>query len=88
MTRTASTRKILDVQTKYGLFAIWLKRDGSGYAVTVPRLPEIATFGKNLAESKHMAEEAIEVAIEGEVLARAEKRGTITFSRAARKVFA
>jgi predicted RNase H-like HicB family nuclease len=88
MVRKTSAHQTVDVQTKYGLFSVSLERDGIGYAVSVARIPEIATFGKTLLDAKRMAKEAIEVAIEGEVLSRAEKRGTIKFSRNARRVFA
>lgn len=88
MIKKASRYQTVDVQTKYGLFAVSFERDGKGYAASVPRISEIATFGTTLADAKRMAREAIEVAIEGEVLARAEQKGTIKFSRNARKVFA
>ena len=76
------------IQTRYGLFAVIFEHDGKGYAVSVPRIVEIATFGTTLAEARRMAKEAIEVAIEGEVLTRAEEKGTVRFSRDARKVLA
>jgi len=80
--------KTADIQTKYGIYAVTFERDGRGYAVSVPRRPEVATYGNTLTDAKRMAQEAIEVAIEGEVLAKAEEQGAIRFSRGARKVLA
>ena len=72
------------VKTRYGLFEILLERDGKGYFVSVPRLPEVITGGTTLTHAKRMAVEAIEVAIEGDVLSRAEKSGRVRFVSKAR----
>jgi len=36
-----------------------------GYTVLVPALPEIVSYGRNVAEAQRMAVEAIELAVEG-----------------------
>ena len=77
--RKVAKRQTVDVQTKYGLFLVALERDGRGHMVSVPRMPEVVTFGQTVTEAKHMAQEAIEVAIEGEILVRAAQRGDIKF---------
>lgn len=77
-----STRKIkAQVQTDYGLFDVIFERDGKNYLVSVPKYPEVVTFGTSLAHAKHMAKEAIEVSIEGDILMRAERSGDIRLIR-------
>jgi predicted RNase H-like HicB family nuclease len=74
------SKQKLPVSTRYGAFDVTLQRDSSGYLVLVTKLPEVVTYGRTISEAKRMAVEAIEVAIEGEVLTRAARSGTIRFS--------
>lgn len=39
--------------------------NGSGYTVTVPKLPGLVTEGENLKESREMAKDAIRCHLEG-----------------------
>lgn len=38
--------------------------DGGGFAVTVPAMPEICTFGSTLVEAREMARDAIRCVLE------------------------
>jgi len=77
-----SSKKIkIHIQTQYGIFDVIIERDGKDYLVSIPRYPEVVTFGNSLAHAKRMAKEAIEVSIEGDVLMRAKRAGDIKFVR-------
>ncbi len=67
------------VKTNYGEFAIILKTepDMGGLMVTVPKKPDVVTWGKTQSHAKRMAIEAIECSVEGDVLIAAEKDGVI-----------
>lgn len=53
------------VQTAYGRhLAVFEPDERSGYIVTVPGLPGVITWGKNLAHGTAMAREAIELCVE------------------------
>jgi predicted RNase H-like HicB family nuclease len=80
MSRQAKKTKT-QVQTRYGMFDIVLERDGKHYLVSVPKRPEVVTFGVSTAHAKRMAKEAIEVSIEGEIIIRAEQTGDIKLVR-------
>lgn len=76
-----TSKQKVSIQTRYGFFDVIFQRDGRNYLVQVPKYPEIVTFGKSFAHAKRMAKDAIEVAVEGEVLLRAKERGIIRFLR-------
>jgi predicted RNase H-like HicB family nuclease len=61
------------------------KKDGVYYNVTVPALPEIATFGESLEEARFMAQDAIELVVlsmleEGEKIPTNKKPKKVTKS--------
>lgn len=59
------TKKILDIQTIYGLHKTVLEPDEEkGYIVTAPGLRGVITWGKDINHAKKMAKEAIELCIE------------------------
>lgn len=72
-----------EVDTDYGVFSIVLERepDMGGYMVTVPKVSDVITWGKNLTDAKCMAREAIECSVEGDVLIAAEKEGLVTLRK-------
>lgn len=78
MTKRIS-KKILIVETKYGSFQciFEIERDMGGYTAEARGVPGAVSWGKTLAEAKHMAVEAIEGAIEANIIAQAEKKGLI-----------
>ena len=51
------------IPTKRGNYDVVLTWDSKdrAYLVSVPSLPEVITFGKNLADAKRMAKDAIEL---------------------------
>ena len=71
------------VKTQYGVFDITLSPESEkkikGYVVTVPKVRGVVTWGKTLVHARKMAKEAIECAIEGEILIAAERQGRIAF---------
>ena len=69
------------IQTQYGMFDIVLEREDKHYMVSVPKRPDVVTFGRSLAHAKSMAKEAIEVSIEGDIIMRAERTGDIKLVR-------
>jgi predicted RNase H-like HicB family nuclease len=75
------TKISVKVKTDYGEFlcALQSEPDMDGYMVTVPKKPDVITWGKNVTHAKKMAKEAIECSIEGDVLIEAEKTGTVVF---------
>jgi antitoxin HicB len=52
-------------QTKHHFTAIFERNELGGYTVTVPALPGLITEGKDLNDSRKMAEDAIRCYIEG-----------------------
>lgn len=46
------------------IFPVVIERDGSGYAVRFPDIPEAITAGSSYEEALEMAQDALEVAIE------------------------
>lgn len=53
------------VQTPYGRYLCELESDEKrGFIVTVPGLPGVITWGKNVTHAKEMAKEAIELCVE------------------------
>lgn len=55
------------INTDYGIYECLLASDSPGYIVTCPSVQGVVTWGKNLAEAKKMAREAIELCIESKV---------------------
>ena len=54
--------------------------NGSGYTVTIPKLPGLVTEGKNLSEAKMMARDAIRCHLEA-ILKDAPARSSSSFHR-------
>ena len=81
-------RKISNIKTKYGSFRCVFEseKDMGGYAVEARGVPGAISWGKTLAEAKKMIAEAIEGAIEAEIIARAEKRNIVTIKNDSRPV--
>lgn len=53
------------VQTRYGRYQCVLEPDERrGFIVTVFGLPEVITWGRNIAHAKEMVKEAIELCVE------------------------
>lgn len=52
-------------QNVYHFTTFFDRNEHGGYTVTVPSLPGLVTEGKNLEESRRMAEDAIRCYIEG-----------------------
>lgn len=75
--------KQITIDTAYGAFAVVLLRepDMGGYAVSVPKMRDVITWGKTREEAKRMAKEAIECSVEGEVILAAERAGTVTLRK-------
>lgn len=80
----------LNISTKRGTYKAvfkWDKRD-KAYIVSVPSLPDVFTFGKNLQDAKRMAKDAIELYCEclideGKIVIDDERRvvGDVPLSR-------
>jgi predicted RNase H-like HicB family nuclease len=81
MDRRNGKKTKINVETQYGVFDVVIEKDGRDYLVSVPKYPEVVTFGTSFAHAKHMAKEAIEVSIEGDILMRAERTGDIKLVR-------
>ena len=75
--RTA--KKTFILETKYGSFQCVFEpeKDMGGYAAEARGVPGAISWGKTLSEAKRMIIEAIEGAIEANVVANAEKRGIV-----------
>lgn len=57
--------KKLYILTRYGDHLGIFEPDGKkGFIVTVPGLPGVVTWGKNIAHAKKMAQEAVELCVE------------------------
>lgn len=52
-------------QKIYQFTAIFERNENNGYTITVPALPGLITEGRNLEDSRAMAEDAIRCYIEG-----------------------
>ena len=76
-------KKKYPIKTEYGIFEAVFEPepDMGGYMVTVPKRPDVVSWGKNLAHAKRMAKEAIECSVEGSVLIAAEKEGIVSLRR-------
>lgn len=68
------------IKTKYGPYmcAFTPEKDMGGFAVVAQKVPGAISWGKNLAQAKKMIAEAIEGAIEGEIIIAAHKAGRIS----------
>lgn len=53
-----------EVKTRYGAHDAVLVPDEKGYVVTVPGLPGVVTWGRDIEHAKKMAKDAIELCIE------------------------
>jgi predicted RNase H-like HicB family nuclease len=84
------TKKTADIKTKYGTFRCVFEPepDMGGYVVTAPAVPGAISWGRNLAHAKKMVVEAIEGAIEGEIIMAAAQAGQITIRKQKIPVFA
>ena len=78
------------VKTQYGAFKAVFEpeTDMGGYVATAPKVPGAISWGKNLVHAKQMIVEAIEGAIEGEVILAAEKAGQVIIRKQKVPVFA
>ncbi len=76
----ADTKKTTTVKTRYGSFLCIFEQepDMGGYAVIAPKVPGAISWGKTLTEAKRMIAEAIEGAVEGEIIIAAQKAGQIS----------
>lgn len=59
----------------YGLHVAILEPDERGFVVTVPALPGVITWGKNITHAEEMVKEAIELCIECLVQEKQTKQG-------------
>ena len=73
----------LALKTRYGTYQAVFhpEPDMGGYAVEVPDIQGAVSWGKNLAEAKKMAVEAIEGAIETRILIEAEEQGLVKLQK-------
>ena len=71
------------VKTQYGSFKVVFEpeTDMGGYVVTAPKVQGAVSWGKNLAHAKKMIVEAIEGAIEGEIIFAAAQAGQVTLRK-------
>lgn len=62
-------KKLFTIKTKYGNQIVVIESDGAkGFVATGRDIEGVATWGRNLSETKKMAKEAVELAIESLVL--------------------
>lgn len=62
-------KKLFTIKTKYGNQVVLIESDGTkGFIATGRDIAGVATWGKNVSETKKMAKEAVELAIESLVL--------------------
>lgn len=68
-------KKILVIKTKYGFFRCVFEpeKDMGGYMVEARGVQGAISWGKDMAEAKKMIAEAIEVAVEGELIIAAKE---------------
>ena len=59
-------KKQYPIKTKYGTFraSIWYDKSDKAYLVETIGFDKTMTFGRTLAEAKHMAQELIELLVE------------------------
>jgi len=71
------------IKTQYGVFTCVFEpeSDMGGYAVEAQGIQGAISWGKTLAEAKRMIVEAIECAVEGEAIIRAEEAGLISIRK-------
>jgi|GEM_PF-2416788 len=71
-------KKSIWIQTNYGShLCVFEPDEKKGIIVTVPGLPGVITWGRNLIQAKKMAKEAIELCIESlveKILLKKERR--------------
>lgn len=85
-----ATKKLkLSIKTAYGTFlcAFEPERDMGGYVAEAPDIQGAVSWGRTLAEAKHMITEAVEGAIEARAIVHAEKEGAIRILKPARLKF-
>jgi len=73
----------VQIKTQYGAFTCVFEPepDMGGYAVEALGIQGAISWGKNLAEARLMIVEAIECAVEGEAIIRAEEAGLISIRK-------
>lgn len=74
-------KKYIEIKTRYGTHTSALEPDEKGYVVTVPGLPGVVTWGRDVEHAKKMAKDAIELCVEclaEERLSKAAKRDSKT----------
>jgi len=71
------------IKTRFGTFKAVFEpeTDMGGYVVTAPKVQGAVSWGKNLTHAKKMIAEAIECAIEGEVILAAAQAGQVTMRK-------
>jgi len=76
-------KKTAIVKTQYGFFKVVFESetDMGGYVATAPKVQGAVSWGKNLTHAKKMIAEAIECAIEGEIILTAAKAGQVTIRK-------
>jgi len=76
---TKANKKILTIKTKYGSFKCVFEpeKDMGGYAAQARGVQGAISWGRNFTEAKNMIKEAIEGAIEADIVAKAEKKGIV-----------
>lgn len=57
-------KREITIKTRFGAHVCLFEKDVKGYVVTAKDVPGVVTWGKNLAEAKEMAREALELMIE------------------------
>ncbi len=57
-------KREITIKTRFGVHICLFDPDGRGYVVTAKDVPGVVTWGKNLAQAKEMAREALELMIE------------------------
>lgn len=57
-------KRYIEVKTRYGTHTAVLEPDENGYVVTVPGLPGVVTWGRDIEHAKKMAKDAIELCVE------------------------
>lgn len=72
-------KKIFEIETKYGSFHCIFEpeQDMGGYTVEAKGVRGAISWGKNFNEAKRMIIDAIEGAIEANIVAQAEKVGIV-----------
>lgn len=57
-------KREITIKTRFGAHICFFEKDVKGYVVTAKDVPGVVTWGKNLAEARDMAKEALELMIE------------------------